>query len=188
MQALKRVIPKMLFSSFSTTESRSRPMLTAIRRILIVGVVLTVSPLARSVAESVETDDQWVLVFRDDFERTELGDDWSSNDAVIRDGRMLLGFNRPACAKIALSFPSDVRLRFTALANEKKPPCDLSVTLAAERFQVMSWNYLLAFGGVNNTVNKLTGGRKQTCALFQDWYRCTNAEHGGIGNGDNRRV
>ena len=36
----------------------------------------------------------------------------------------------------------------------------MSVTLAADRFRTVSWNYLLAFGGENNTVNKLTGGSR----------------------------
>ncbi|MHC4177945.1 MAG: DUF6250 domain-containing protein, partial [Planctomycetota bacterium] len=97
-----------------------------------------------------------------DFQRAELGDDWTSNDAAIRDGRMLLGRGRPACAKVVRPFPADVRIEFDAQAVEGRPPCDLSVTLAAERFKQMSFNYLLAFGGVHNTVNKLTGGRELT--------------------------
>lgn len=104
--------------------------------------------------------DTWVLKFEDDFEREELGAEWVTNDAVIRDGRLLLGVKGPACAKLVRPYPTDMRIEFTAEAYEKRPPCDLSVTLAAERFRTMSWNYLLAFGGVNNTVNKLTGGRR----------------------------
>ncbi|MHC4740819.1 MAG: hypothetical protein ACYS8Z_02840 [Planctomycetota bacterium] len=107
-----------------------------------------------------ERSNVWVLKFSDDFERDELGGRWTSNDAVIRDGRLLVGVKGPACAKLVAGFPSDVRIEFTAEAYEGRPPCDLSVTLAAERFREMSWNYLLAFGGVNNTVNKLTGGRR----------------------------
>ncbi len=106
--------------------------------------------------------DTWVLKFEDDFERAELGDEWVTNDAVIREGRLLLGLKGPACAKLVRRYPGDVRIEFTAQAYEKRPPCDLSVTLAADRFRTMSWNYLLAFGGVNNTVNKLTGGRRLT--------------------------
>ncbi|MBN2271510.1 MAG: hypothetical protein JXN61_12910, partial [Sedimentisphaerales bacterium] len=104
--------------------------------------------------------DTWVLKFEDDFEREELGAEWVTNDAVIRGGRLLLGAKGPACAKLVRRFPADVRIEFTAQACEDRPPCDLSVTLAAERFRAMSWNYLLAFGGENNTVNKLTGGRR----------------------------
>jgi len=111
-------------------------------------------------AEDSGLADTWVLKFEDDFEREELGDDWVTNDAVIREGRLLLGVKGPACAKLVHPFPADVRIQFTAQAYETRPPCDLSVTLAAERFRAMSWNYLLAFGGVNNTVNKLTGGRR----------------------------
>ncbi len=111
-------------------------------------------------AKGDATDRVWVLRFEDNFERTDLGREWRTNDAIIQDGRMLLGRNGPACAKLVRPFPGDVKIEFTAQANEKKPPCDLSVTLAAERFRTMSWNYLLAFGGVNNTVNKLTGGRR----------------------------
>jgi hypothetical protein len=103
---------------------------------------------------------EWVLTFSDDFERSELGDDWITNDAVIRDGRMLLGTVGPACAKVKASFPGDVRLECTALAYEERPPCDLSMNLAAEAFPPMSWNYLLAFGGNNNTENRIGGGRR----------------------------
>ncbi|MHC4694648.1 MAG: hypothetical protein ACYS67_18055, partial [Planctomycetota bacterium] len=102
----------------------------------------------------------WILSFQDDFERTELGSSWTSNDAVISKGRMLVGSNRPACAKIIKAFPADVKIEFDVEAFEGKPPCDLSVTFAAERLSAMSWNYLLAFGGENNTVNKIIGGRK----------------------------
>ncbi|MHC4641695.1 MAG: hypothetical protein ACYS32_08620 [Planctomycetota bacterium] len=107
-----------------------------------------------------QAENLWTLSFQDDFERAELGSDWTSNDAVISKGRMLFGSNRPACAKITKAFPADVRIEFDAEAFEGKPPCDLSVTLAAERLSAMSWNYLLAFGGENNTVNKIIGGRK----------------------------
>ncbi len=104
----------------------------------------------------------WRLVFQDDFERAELGEAWLTNDAAIVGGRMLLGRKGPACAKLARPFPGDVRIEFSACAFEGRPPCDLSVVLAAERLSAMSWNYLLAFGGVNNTTNKLTGGRALT--------------------------
>jgi len=110
--------------------------------------------------ENRQAGDIWTLSFQDDFERTELGGDWTSNDAVISKGRMLVGSNRPACAKIIKAFPADVKIEFDAEAFEGKPPCDLSVTLAAERLSGMDWNYLLAFGGENNTVNKIIGGRK----------------------------
>ncbi len=110
--------------------------------------------------ENRQPGDIWILSFQDDFERTELGGDWTSNDAVISKGRMLVGSNQPACAKITKSFPTDVKIEFDAEAFEGKPPCDLSVTFAAERLSSMSWNYLLAFGGENNTVNKIIGGRK----------------------------
>ncbi len=42
--------------------------------------------------------DAWVLEFQDDFQRAELGHDWISNDAEIRDGRMLVGRDRGATA------------------------------------------------------------------------------------------
>jgi len=129
----------------------------------ILNIVFSFSLLFTSLVhadENPETGDLWTLSFQDDFERTELGGDWTSNDAVISKGRMLVGSSQPACAKIAKAFPSDVKIEFDADAFEGKPPCDLSVTLAAERLSDMSWNYLLAFGGENNTVNKIIGGRK----------------------------
>ncbi len=110
--------------------------------------------------ENRHAGDIWTLSFQDDFERKELGGNWTSNDAVISKGRMLVGSDQPACAKITKSFPTDVKIEFDAEAFEAKPPCDLSVTLAAERLSAMDWNYLLAFGGENNTVNKIIGGRK----------------------------
>jgi hypothetical protein len=111
-------------------------------------------------AENRQAGELWTLSFQDDFARTELGGDWTSNDVIISKGRMLVGSNRPACAKITKAFPVDVKIEFDAEAFEGKPPCDLSVTLAAERLSGMDWNYLLAFGGENNTVNKIIGGRK----------------------------
>lgn len=42
---------------------------------------------AQVVLEDEKDRPEWVLKFRDDFERTELGYDWSSNDATIRPAR-----------------------------------------------------------------------------------------------------
>lgn len=129
--------------------------------LLLAAVTLVAMPTVLPGAEP-DASETWILEFRDDFQREELGNDWVSNDAAIRGGRMLVGRERPACAKIVRSFPGDVRIEFDAQAYESRPPCDLSVTLAAGRLRKMSFNYLLAFGGVYNTVNKLTGGRALT--------------------------
>ncbi len=127
---------------------------------LLVLLIALAAPFAPPEDTIRPPEDLWDLAFQDDFERTEVGENWVSNDAAIVSGRLLIGANHPACAKITTPFPGDVKVEFIAQAYERKPPCDLSVTLAAERLSTMSWNYLLAFGGVNNTVNKLTGGRK----------------------------
>ena len=87
----------------------------------ILSIVFSFSLLFTSLVhadENPETGDLWTLSFQDDFERTELGSDWTSNDAVIREGRMLVGSNRPACAKITKAFPSDVKIEFDAEAFE----------------------------------------------------------------------
>ncbi len=143
-------------STYRKSQNTQRSPRIAVCLAIIISLCL--SPVL--FGEVKKLDDTWVLRFEDDFQHDQLGDQWTTNDAIIKDGRMLLGLKGPACAKVARPFPSDVRIEFTAQAYEKRPPCDLSVTIAAERFRLMSWNYLLAFGGVNNTVNKLTGGRQ----------------------------
>lgn len=116
--------------------------------------------LAGSAACATEETSRWVLKFQDDFERTELGDDWHCPDGAIVNGRLLLGIRGTASALINRSFPGDVRLEFDTQAYEKRPPCDLSVTLAAERLRDFSWNYLFQLGGVNNSLHRIIGGRE----------------------------
>ena len=127
---------------------------------VVVSVTAALACMTRAVSADDTDGDVWVLGFSDGFERAEVGDAWWVDDAEIRDGRMLIGRNGPAVAKLVRPYPGDVRIEFDAEALEGKPPCDLSVTLAAERFRLLSWNYFFAFGGDNNTVNKLQGGRR----------------------------
>jgi len=74
----------------------------------------------------------WRLVWQDEFERGRLGDGWLlyQGKAATTDGRLTLS-GEGATLLIARSFTPDVRLEFDAQADPQRPPCDLSVTLAA---------------------------------------------------------
>ncbi|MGC8861343.1 MAG: hypothetical protein ACP5R5_01060 [Armatimonadota bacterium] len=101
-------------------------------------------------------DPTWNLVWQDDFNRDEVGQDWyvCRGKASIRDGRLLL---EGAGATIVTErrFAADVRIEFDAEAQPGVPPCDLSATIAASK--EFGYGYLYAFGGANNRVNQLLG-------------------------------
>ena len=62
---------------------------------------------------ALAVDDTWQLVFEDDFERAEVGDDWGVGPAAsIQDGQLRL--EGVVQALITRSFAPDVRLEFEA--------------------------------------------------------------------------
>lgn len=98
----------------------------------------------------------WDLVWQDNFDRVEVGDEWIlvSGEASVKDGRLLLtGSGATIITKRA--FKPDVRIEFDAEAAPGAPPCDLSATIGASPDQGIG--YLLAFGGQSNRVNQLLG-------------------------------
>lgn len=115
------------------------------------------APLAVAAPALAQEPGQWELVWQDDFERAELGPDWSIpvGSARIVDGWLELT-GGAATAVPPGSFPTDVRLEFQAMAVADRAPCDISVSFAGNDW----WGrggYLLAFGGKSNTVNQLLG-------------------------------
>jgi hypothetical protein len=98
----------------------------------------------------------WRLVWQDQFERSETGDEWFvyQGQAALADGQLKLA-GAGATVLVDRPFAPDVRLEFDAQADPNRPPCDLSVALAAGKPH--GYHYLLAFGGKNNRVNQLLG-------------------------------
>lgn len=91
----------------------------------------------------------WQLVWKDEFDRKSLGDDWQTNDrASIEDG--WLHMEDRADLTCIRSFAPDIMVVFVAKADPARPPCDLSIKLAGQ--------HLLAFGGGNNQFNQIIGG------------------------------
>lgn len=96
-------------------------------------------------------DSLWKLSFEDQFDRAEIGPDWSfpGKVAKIVDGRLFID-GAGAHVTIQRPFTSDVKIEFEAEANPNVPPCDIAVSFA-------SGSYLLQFGGQNNRVNQIYG-------------------------------
>ena len=99
-------------------------------------------------------DSDWKLVFQDDFERAQLGTDWTDSKKLsIVNGRMHM--IDMVNAAINRSFKPDVRLEFDAWALDDTPPCDMSATLGSG--PGLNWGYLLGFGARSNHANHLKG-------------------------------
>lgn len=125
--------------------------MTSIRCLLILGTVLILT----CVALGAESD--WQLVWEDDFDRVELGQDWipfRGAKASIESGRLLM-LGGGATLITARPFKPDVRFEFEAEAYPENLPCDLSATIGAN--EAHGYSYLLAFGGQSNRVNQLLG-------------------------------
>ncbi len=94
---------------------------------------------------------EWKEVFRDDFERKELGKDWKTLEGQfsIEDGK-LVGSGTLICAR---SFDGNQRMEFEALARTA-PVGDLSafISATADGFQDGA---LSAFGSFDNAYSKL---------------------------------
>jgi hypothetical protein len=101
----------------------------------------------------------WDLVFEDDFEREDVGEDYvfRGRDEVtmrIEDGALLFT-GAGAVVLIDRPFAMDVRLEFDSWAWADAAPCDLSATLNANRDR--GYTYFLSFGGHLNRINQLAG-------------------------------
>lgn len=98
-------------------------------------------------------------IFRDDFERTELGPSWkpTAEGARLENGVLKLADlrNHPLWLDVAL--PDDVRVEFDAWAATEEG--DVKVELCGDGSSVakstnyVATGYVLVFGGWNNTLN-----------------------------------
>jgi len=106
-------------------------------------------------------------IFADDFNRSELGDDWSpTSDGVgIENGRLHLEnlHNHPVWLEMEL--PDDIRVDFDAWAiseEEETPEGDIKVELCgdgtshATTTSYVASGYVVVFGGWKNTRNVIT--------------------------------
>lgn len=94
---------------------------------------------------------EWNLVFEDDFERDEIGENYDvlrADQARIEDGQLLL-VGHGAQILIDRPLAMDHRLEFDSMAWPERAPCDLSVK--------MNEAYLLGFGAQDNRANHIWG-------------------------------
>ena len=96
----------------------------------------------------------WKLQFSDDFNRTELGENWRSahGNWTIKN-RMLDHPDEKGHIVTNWRFTGDVRLEYDAVTDSENP-CDLSGVLNAS-FGQESSGYYFGFGGQSNTVSFL---------------------------------
>jgi hypothetical protein len=102
-----------------------------------------------------------VVLFRDDFERAELGPDWNPTGpgATLENGVLKLAdlHNHPLWLTRAL--PDDVRIDFDAWSTTEEG--DIKVELcgdgksAATSANYVATGYVVLFGGWNNTLNAI---------------------------------
>jgi hypothetical protein len=98
-------------------------------------------------------------IFRDDFERTELGPSWkqTADGARLDNGVLKLADLRNHPLWLDLALPDDVRIEFDAWAASDEG--DIKVELGGDGKSVatslnyIATGYVLVFGGWNNTLN-----------------------------------
>ncbi|MBN1418170.1 MAG: hypothetical protein JXP34_05300 [Planctomycetes bacterium] len=107
--------------------------------------------------------DRWSLVWQDEFDRAEIGEDWRvlAGKASLVDGRLLLE-GMGATIGTTRAFAGEVRVEYVARSAPGRPPCDLSVSLCTNPDWGWSPGCLIAFGGNSNQVNQIIwpGGRE----------------------------
>lgn len=97
----------------------------------------------------------WKLVFSDDFQRDELGDNWRSLTGKwhIADGKLTCGKVSENKILLKNKVAGFQRVTFDAATNDKRP-CDLS-TFIHSGPEAVDCGYFLQFGGSGNTFNSL---------------------------------
>ncbi len=105
-------------------------------------------------AASAKPVQDWTLVFSDDFERDELGENWKvlAGDWRIEAGKLVCG---PGYSEIVINktFPGCHRIEFEAITRGERP-CDFSPVIQSAG-RGYSGGYLIQFGGRANTVNRI---------------------------------
>jgi len=102
-----------------------------------------------------------VVLFRDDFEREQLGDAWapSGPGATLDNGVLKVEDLRNHPVWLSLALPDDVRIDFDAWATTDEG--DIKVELAgdghsaATSMNYVATGYVVIFGGWNNSLNAL---------------------------------
>lgn len=123
----------------------------------LVRLICIIALVAALQQAALAADSEWDLAWQDDFERSQVGDDWfglRGARASIQNGRLLLQ-GGGATLITERTFAPDVRIEFDAEAQPDVPPCDLSATIGANKDH--GYGYLFAFGGQSNQANQLLG-------------------------------
>jgi hypothetical protein len=101
------------------------------------------------------------VIFRDDFDREQLGPSWfaSGEGASIEEGKLVVQDLRNHPVWLTLALPGDVRVEFDAWAQSEEG--DIKVELAgdgrsfATTMNYVATGYVLVFGGWNNTLSAI---------------------------------
>lgn len=117
------------------------------------------NPVQKQPAEAQKTT--WRLVFKDTFEREELGANWKiiRGNWSVKDGCLT---GRGDAIYINKKFPGDQRLVFDAWVNHDQTPCDLDGILSdASMSGYGIEGYLFAFGTWGNNFSKINRNKMQ---------------------------
>jgi len=104
-----------------------------------------------------EATREWTLVFSDDFERDDLGENWRVLHGEWRiEGGKLVCSSGHSEVVINQPFPGCQRIEFDAMTRAERP-CDFSPVIhsGGKGSRGFEGGYLLQFGGAGNTLNRI---------------------------------
>jgi len=114
--------------------------------------------LLKDLPEAPPSAEGWKLVFSDDFERQELGNDWLSvcGKWAIKDGHLTMAKDGDGAIVYAKPLAPSQRIEYDAWA-ERGYPCDLSALLCAnpKLRNAFGSAYFFGFGSEMNAFSKL---------------------------------
>lgn len=101
-------------------------------------------------------DSTWRLVFQDDFERAEPGDQWTAvaGDLRVADGALEIKSPGVGRAMPKGSYPADVRVIYTAWTPAGVDRCDLTTILNTDD-RASSSGYFVGYGSWMDSVNHI---------------------------------